>query len=128
MGKCNSAVRRYLRLVRSWLPCSGKMKREIMQKIRIQAETFVAENPNADYAALEARFGTPKQIASSYVDEMGTDQLLEHLRIRKNILRIVTFGVLAIVLIWISVVSMAYYQTMNEREDRYFVETIQQES
>ena len=58
---------------------------------------FVTENPHADYAAITQRFGTPQQIAASYIEEMSTPELTQQLRIKK---RIIGATALVLVLIW----------------------------
>mgnify|MGYP001116616268 CR=1 FL=1 len=78
MRKGNRAARRYLRNVKDWLPCSGKLKREIMARIKNVLDDYLAEHPDADFVELSHRFGLPKQIASSYVEEMDTEELLHN--------------------------------------------------
>lgn len=68
---------------------------------------FVTENPNADYAAIEQRFGTPQQIAASCIEEMDAQELTLQLRIRKTIVRIVAATALVLVLLWAGVVVTA---------------------
>lgn len=61
---------------------------------------FVTENPHADYAAITQRFGTPQQIAASYIEEMSTPELTQQLRIKKRIVYIIGATALVLVLIW----------------------------
>lgn len=68
---------------------------------------FVTENPNADYAAIEQRFGTPQQIAASCIEEMDAQESTLQLRIRKTIVRIVAATALVLVLLWAGVVVTA---------------------
>lgn len=68
---------------------------------------FVTENPNADYAAIEQRFGTPQQIVASCIEEMDAQELTLQLRIRKTIVRIVAATALVLVLLWAGVVVTA---------------------
>ena len=100
MRKGNRAARRYLRNVKDWLPCSGKLKREIMARIKNVLDDYLAEHPDADFVELSHRFGLPKQIASSYVEEMDTEELLHNLRIRRRILGIVTCTALIVITLW----------------------------
>lgn len=79
----NWYIRRYVRAVSTFLPCSGKRKKPWLADLRAQAESYVAEG--GDAAALEQRFGTPQQMAFSYVDEMPTADLLAELHIRRRL-------------------------------------------
>lgn len=98
---------RYLWKVRRELPGSGKQKEQILSRVESSVRDFVTENPNADYAAIEQRFGTPQQIAASCIEEMDAQELTLQLRIRKTIVRIVAATALVLVLLWAGVVVTA---------------------
>lgn len=97
-------IRRYVRAVSGFLPCSGKRKKPWLADLRAQAESYVAEG--GDAAALEQRFGTPQQMAFSYVDEMPTADLLAELHIRRRLVAVTVIAlaaalaILAAALVW----------------------------
>lgn len=97
-------IRRYVRAVSGFLPCSGKRKKPWLADLRAQAESYVAEG--GDAAALEQRFGTPQQMAFSYVDEMPTADLLAELHIRRRLVAVTAItlaaalAILAAALVW----------------------------
>lgn len=103
-------LRRYYRDIRSYLPCSRKQKRRILDEIRERVNIYLEECPEADYDQIEARFGTPQTIAAAYVDDMNTSELLTALGIRRKFVTAVIVGVLALSLIWGIAVSIAYVQ------------------
>ncbi len=105
MKKGNIAAWRYLWKVGGWLPCSGKLKREIMARIKTVLDDYLNDHPDADFAELSHRFGTPKQVASSYVEDMDTEELLRNLRIRRRILGIAVGTALIVIAIWIGTVT-----------------------
>lgn len=78
-----------------------------MSRVESSVQDFVIENPNADYAAIEQRFGKPQQIAASCIEEMDAQELTLQLRIRKTIVRIVVATALVLVLLWAGVVVTA---------------------
>lgn len=100
----NWYIRRYVRAVSGFLPCSGKRKKPWLADLRAQAESYVAEG--GDAAALEQRFGTPQQMAFSYVDEMPTADLLADLHIRRRLVAVTAItlaaalAILAAALVW----------------------------
>lgn len=108
-------LKRYYRQVASWLPCGGKTKREMMARIRATVDAYIAEHPAADLAAIQARFGTPQQIAAAFVDEMGTEELLNKLRIRRRIIKIIFLCVAIFLAIWaIAVFSLLIAGLIDE--------------
>lgn len=113
MKKGSIAAWRYLWKVRGWLPCSGKLKREIMARIKTVLNDYLNDHPDADFAELSHRFGTPKQVASSYVEDMDTEELLRNLRIRRRILGIVASTAFVVVALWVGTVT--YVIIHNEK-------------
>ena len=91
MRKRQRQVNRYVRAVGSYLPCAGKHKKQLLTALRSEAEAYCAETRDAD---LEARFGTPQQVAAAYVDAMSTQELLAALRRRRQVLTILIAAVL----------------------------------
>lgn len=119
----NWYIRRYVRAVSTFLPCSGKRKKPWLADLRAQAESYVAEG--GDAAALEQRFGTPQQMAFSYVDEMPTADLLAELHIRRRLVAVTTIALAAALAIYIAVlVWQAYlvYDRFNGWTETYIVE------
>lgn len=109
----NRAARRYLREVRSWLPCSGKSKKKILGEISGRVREYLSQYPEAGYGEIEAQFGTPQRIAASYVDEMETPELLRQLRIRGKVVKIIGAVALAVMLLWAGTVSLALADSYN---------------
>ena len=103
----NVHLLRYLWKVRGELPGNRRQKKQILSRGESSVRDFVTENPNADYAAIEQRFGTPQQIAASCIEEMDAQELTLQLRIRKTIVRIVAATALVLVLLWAGVVVTA---------------------
>lgn len=123
MNKTDASLRRYLREVKSWLPCGGNLKRTILDKIRGTVMDYLTENPQGDYAALVARFGTPQQIAAAYVDELETPELLNSLRIRRQIVKIVSVTALVVIILWAGVVATSFaYNIIND--NGFYVEEL----
>lgn len=119
----NWYIRRYVRAVSTFLPCSGKRKKSWLADLRAQAESYVAEG--GDAAALEQRFGTPQQMAFSYVDEMPTADLLAELHIRRRLVAVTVIALAAALAVYIAVlVWQAYliHDSLNGWSETYVVE------
>lgn len=119
----NWYIRRYVRAVSTFLPCSGKRKKPWLADLRAQAESYVAEG--GDAAALEQRFGTPQQMAFSYVDEMSTADLLAELHIRRRLVAVTAITLAAALAVYVAVlVWQAYliHDSLNGWSETYVVE------
>lgn len=115
-------ARKYCRLVRSFLPCSAKQRSLILGEIKSNLSAYLEENPSASFEEIESRFGTPRQIAVAHVEEMGTEELLKQLRVRKRIFSIICAGVAVALLIWSSAVTVIIID--SHRTDNGYYEVI----
>ena len=106
----NRQARKYCRSVRSFLPCSVKQRRLILGEIQSNVSAYLEEKPSADFTEIENRFGKPGHIAAAYVDEMGTEELLKQLRVRKRIFAVISAAVMLALLIWGSMVTAVYIE------------------
>lgn len=107
MDNRNVALKRYYRSIRNRLPSSHKLKAKVLAEIENNINAYLLENPSADIASIEARFGAPEQIVASYVDELETPELLKKLAIRKRVLTIVISTVAIILILWAATVGWA---------------------
>ncbi len=121
-GKRQRQVNRYVRAVGSYLPCAGKHKKQLLTALRSEAEAYCAETRDAD---LEARFGTPQQVAAAYVDAMSTQELLAALRRRRQVLTILIAAVLTALLQWVAALCVSlydYHQAYNGWSETSIIE------
>ena len=107
MGMNDRQLRRYLRQIRSMLPCGGKRRRELMDNVRSGATRYLEEHPDATAEQVMAYFGAPEAIAASYVESAGTAEILRAVRIRRKITAMVAVVLLVILLSWVAVVTWA---------------------
>ncbi len=118
----NADIQRYLREIKRDIPCAGKRKRDILNRINEIIGGYLEENADPSYDGLTARFGTPKQIVTSCLEEMDTGELIQKLKIKRKIVSIVAAAAVAVVVLWAAVVSIAYIEHKKDG-DGYFVES-----
>lgn len=109
----NRSARGYCRSVRSWLPCSGKLKRRIMAQISGSVQDYLEQHPDAELADLQAQFGMPQDIAAAYIANTGTAEILRNLRVRRRVVAIVVATALIVLLTWAVAVTCASIDARN---------------
>ena len=112
----NKIEKKYLRQVRRHLPCGFKVKKQIMEKIGTAVNSYMERHPGTSYGQLLQRFGTPQQVACTYVDEMETTELLCRLNLRGKVLKTVAATCVTAVVLWaigLLVVTIEFYQGAN---------------
>ena len=107
MNSLEKALKQYYRQVRSWLPCSRKLKKHILEQIDHSISAYLHEHPAAKITDIKTRFGEPEEIAAAHVDELGTAELLRDLRVRKKIVTIIAACAAVLILMWASAVTYA---------------------
>ena len=112
-------LKSYYRQIARELPCTGKSKKQLLSCIVSNIDDYLAENPNADFETVRAHFGTPQQIASAYIDETDTPNLLHSIKIRKRIVSaVIAVAVIAIAL-WGCVLAVALYDEISASNGYY---------
>lgn len=122
--KNNKTAKQYCRIVRSWLP-NGKMRRDIMAKIENSADEYIQQNPDADYDTIQTQLGLPKDIAASYIESLGTSEVLKNLRIRRRILTVIIVTAMAVLLSWATIVTWAVINERGATDAPYIEVTIE---
>lgn len=124
------SLKQYYRQISRHLSCPAGRKQQIMENIRSGVNDFLLEKPDADMAAIMQHFGTPEQIAESYLSEMDLKELKKTLNIRKRTFTVVLIAVLTALAMWAIAVVIASIDAhiqaggygefiVNEGEDRY---------
>ena len=109
-------IRSYIRSVTRLLPCSQKQKRAFKKQLDNDITNFLLDNSNTNIELITEHFGTPQQIASSYIHEMGSQELQQGLHIRKKIL-IAVFSTLGVILlIWFGVAIGAFLDAVTSND------------
>lgn len=123
MGSSGSAAKRYIRSVSDTLSCSRKAKKQIVSRIRDGVEDYLLQNPDADFEMIQMHFGTPQEIAASYVNEQDAAGLLKKMSIKKKVLVIVAGVMATILLMWVGLVTWETYRSQS-LSDRVIAEDI----
>lgn len=107
-------AKKYIRQVGIWLPCTGKLRKQIKEEILTALNGFLEDHPDADYQAIVAQFGTPQQVAVGYVEAMDTPELLNQLRIKKRTVTIAAVAAVVALSMWAGVVTAAYIDHVDD--------------
>lgn len=103
----HTALRSYFRSIRNHLTCSRKQKKQILSELKTNITTFLEEHPQTDFQMIQSHFGSPQQIASTYLSDLTDAELLHKLQIRKKVIAIIACLMAAILVIWLAVVGWA---------------------
>ena len=112
----DAALKQYYRSVRKALPCSRKMKRQIVAQLKDGVNEYLATNQDADFWAVQNHFGTPQQIASGFVEDQSTSALLHKMSIKKKIVAIIAGTAAVAILLWAIVLTCTKKKKKSQSE------------
>lgn len=95
MKKQTLSLRSYYRQIKKQLLCSKKEKDGIISLLRTSVNNFILENPDADSNVIQQHFGSPEQIASTYITETDAKRVFNNYKKANNV-RILQIAVLCI--------------------------------
>lgn len=117
MRVTNRELKKYLRQIKTELLCPTKEQNRIMGDLKENITGYLEKHPEATIASVQAYFGSPQQIAASYVEELPTPELIQKLKLRRCILRsvvaIVGAAALLCVALWIAAIVTALISVHN---------------
>lgn len=117
----DKALKRYQRQVRRMLP-SRELKKRLMPQINQSIRNFIEINPDADLNMVQQNFGTPIQIAASYLYEQETITLLKELSIRRKILAIISGVLAAMIVVWMGFVTTAAIMVHTNQHQTIYID------
>lgn len=126
MWSKNRAVRRYYRSIYKLLPSDRSSARKICFRIKDMTEAFLLEQPDAGYAEIVDRFGTPEQIAISSLEEQREESVLSKLKMKKRVLRIVAAMAVLVSLFVMSVAGFVAYECYRGANGKAIIEIIEE--
>lgn len=119
------AKNKYIRRVLSLVPCSGKEKRWLRERI----SEAVAPCDDESYDGICQKLGEPEALAASCVEELGTAELLRKLNLRTRITGVVLAAALIALICWGTALTVLFIkanrqleQTIIVRDDNMYVE------
>lgn len=122
-------LRKYLRQIKAELLCPCKERKRILGNLKESISGYLEEHPEATIESVRAFFGSAQQIAASYVEELPTPELIQKLKLRRNILRcvvaIVGAAALLCTALWIATIVTALISVHNSSDpyiETYIVE------
>ena len=112
--------RSYYQAARSLLPDTGKSKNAILSQLKSELDAFAQDYPNAAYSDFITRFGTPEDMAATYVENMDTMTLVKNLHYGRKVFA-ATLAVLLVILIsWGSIYLWKFTEFRNDTHGTYF--------
>ena len=120
MSDANSkTIQQYCKAVKKELSCPGKIKKDLIIRLTPDLEMFAEENPNASLDDISAHFGSPKEVAESYLASLDEEELKKRINKAKRIWITVIAVCAAILLLFVAIMVCITIHNKNVRPVYY---------
>ena len=111
----NKEIKKYIKYVKKIIPFYSKDKKEFLKLLTQKIIEFSNTHPNCTYQNIIDEFGSPNEVAGSYIESLENDDIIKQLN-KKYI-----FKTLVTIIIFI-------YQDARDSIHGYWVEEITEDS
>ena len=127
MGVTKKELQKYFQQIKAELFCPHQMRKRIMDDLKGNVFSYLEEHPEATAEAIRESFGSPAQIAASYLEELPTPELIQKLKLRnrilKSIIAIICGVALILLLVWGIAILVALEKVENQSDPYYEIIT-----
>lgn len=113
----------YFSNVEDLLLCDRKNKKAFLEDLKNDIDEFVQHEPDVDFDSILSAFGTPEEIAESFLKNAD----IADIKKKMNVKKILLFSLLAVVLVYVIFVIASFIDVHTEAHG-YFEEGILQAS
>ena len=116
-------VNQYLSAVKAELSCSHKQKQQLIKQLENSIDIYISENGNVDMDKLILEFGSPEEIAFSFLEDEPPASLRKRLSLKKNVVK--TMIILGAILIAVfTILGTAYVVDFHSFTHGYYQDTV----
>ena len=114
-------IRKYKRTTKRLLVCPRDYRQQFLNDMERDLCQFMEENPSAGYSDIVAYFGTPEELAQTYLDNIPQEELIKY-KYKKKYQIALSLTILITVCF---IISIFLYYKFGEREVIYVEERIE---
>lgn len=117
----------YRKDIKLMLPIYGKKEKQYLDKLFNGIEDYIEDHPNVTSKQIIDKFGSPKDVAGSYIMSVDQDYLLKNLRKNAIIKKGICLIAMILIIFCVSVLSIMYrtYQSLEENSPEHIETTIE---
>lgn len=115
MNGASKIINQYCKAVKKELSCPCKIKKDLIIRITPDLEAYIDNNPNASFDDISEQFGTPSEIAKSYLASLDEEELKKRLSKAKRIWTAVIMACTAITLLFAILAATLISDSKNHK-------------
>ena len=80
-----AAAKLFFKNAKSNLNCPRKIKKDLILRIESSVYDYIENKPEVSYNEIEAHFGSPRELADSYISSLDSDEISKAIKKAKTI-------------------------------------------
>ena len=117
------AAKLFCKNTKSNLNCPRKIKKNLILRIESSVYDYIEGNPNASYDDIEAQFGSPRELADSYISSLDSEEIGKAIKKAKTIkTAVIVTCIIALIALFATFAKMI--SDNSDSQYKYYEETI----
>lgn len=128
--KVSNDIKKYIKYVKKIIPIHSKDKKEFIQLLTQKIIEFSNEHDSCSYQDIVDEFGSPNEVAGSYIESLENDDIIKQLNKKYIFKTLVTIIIFISIGIWCLEIYHfnKLYQDARDSIHGYWVEEITEDS
>ncbi len=80
-----AAAKLFCKNTKNKLSCPRKIKKDLILRIESSVYDYIEGNPDASYDDITAHFGSPRELANSYISSLDSEEICKAIKKAKTI-------------------------------------------
>ena len=102
-------IRKYIKSIKALISLNSKEEKTFIKQLEKQIQQSYSNAEFLDYNGLVATYGTPNEVATSYLEIQDPDRFVKYFKVKKRIAS-------SIILLMVFIVLYSFYQVYNENQ------------
>ena len=78
-------AKKYLQQVKANIPYQTKCSKHVLQNLTLGIEEYALENPDFNFEQLIENFGSPKDIASTLLEDFDSEHIVRSMKVKRRL-------------------------------------------
>ena len=98
--KMSNDIKKYIKYVKKIIPIHSKDKKEFIQLLTQKIIEFSNEHDSCSYQDIVDEFGSPNEVAGSYIETLNSDEIIKKLNKKKIINIFISVIIILCISVW----------------------------
>ena len=118
-----AAAKLFFKNAKSNLNCPHKIKKDLILRIESSVYDYIENRPDASYDDITAQFGSPRELADSYINSLDSEEISKAIKKAKTIkIAVIVTCIIALIALFATFAKMI--SDNSDSQYKYHDETI----